>query len=133
MKDIERKEEEYIQLLKEGYIDKEEFMELMRSLNERATTEEKINNIQLLKERPSKKKKITFNLPPIVKKVTPVGIAFLLIGAVIFNILPSILAATPTVNYISPSNNAEFIDVVPGDGVNYTVNVTDSDGNLERV
>jgi len=118
MNDIERREDKYIQLLREGYIDKEEFMELMRSLNERPSRE---------------KKKITFNLPPIVKKVTPVGIAFLLIGAVILNILPSILAATPTVNYISPSNNAEFIDVVPGDGVNYTVNVTDSDGNLERV
>ena len=50
-----------------------------------------------------------------------------------FYIFPLTTAATPTVNYISPSNNSEFIDVVPGEGVNYTVNVTDSDGNLERV
>ncbi|RLJ04369.1 MAG: hypothetical protein DRP18_04810, partial [Candidatus Aenigmatarchaeota archaeon] len=41
--------------------------------------------------------------------------------------------ATPTISYASPSNGATFVDVIPGEGVNWTVNVTDSDGNLQRV
>ena len=41
--------------------------------------------------------------------------------------------ATPTISYASPSNGATFVDVIPGEGVNWTVNVTDSDGDLQRV
>jgi len=41
--------------------------------------------------------------------------------------------ATPTISYASPSDGATFVDVIPGEGVNWTVNVTDSDGNLQRV
>jgi len=39
----------------------------------------------------------------------------------------------PAVSYASPSDGATFVDVVPGEGVNWTVNVTDSDGDLQRV
>ena len=39
----------------------------------------------------------------------------------------------PAISYASPSDGATFVDVVPGEGVNWTVNVTDSDGDLQRV
>ncbi|RLF94345.1 hypothetical protein DRN52_05250, partial [Thermococci archaeon] len=39
----------------------------------------------------------------------------------------------PAVSYASPSDGATFVDVIPGEGVNWTVNVTDSDGDLQRV
>jgi len=39
----------------------------------------------------------------------------------------------PAISYASPSDGATFVDVIPGEGVNWTVNVTDSDGDLQRV
>jgi len=123
---IERREDKYISLLKEGYITKEEFMRLMEQLNTSAQT---------VPKQPKKplKKQFTFNFPSVLKKAVPVAITVLLLFSVLTFITPVSRAASPVVAYSSISNGEQFVDVIPGEGVYLTVNVSDSDGNLQSV
>jgi len=68
-----------------------------------------------------------------VKKIVlTLVITSILISTALY-MLPVGRAAAPTVEYLSPADSATFVDVMRGDGVNYTVNVSDSDGNLQQV
>jgi len=61
------------------------------------------------------------------------AITAVILTSMVYIFPQSARGATPTISYVSPSNGATFVDVIPGEGVNWTVNVTDSDGNLQRV
>ena len=125
---IARREDKYISLLKEGYITKEEFMHLMEQLNTSAQT--------VPKQQPKPKRQkphFKLQLPSVLKKVVPVAITVLLLFSVLMFITPISRAAAPVVAYSSISNGATFVDVVPGEGVYLTVNVSDGDGNLQSV
>ena len=121
---IERREDKYISLLKEGYITKEEFMRLMEQLNTSAQT---------VPKQPKKQKQFTFNFPSVLKKAVPVVVSILLLFSVLTFITPVSRAASPVVAYSSISNGEQFVDVIPGEGVYLTVNVSDGDGDLQSV
>ena len=63
-------------------------------------------------------------------------ISGIIVGAIIFGSISFYAeltrASAPAINYISPSNGATFVDIYNG-AVNYTVNVTDADGDLQKV
>ena len=67
-----------------------------------------------------------------LKKLVPFAVAFLLITTIL-TIIPSVSADDPAVGYASPADDSTFVDVVPGDGVNVTVNVTHATTNLAWV
>ncbi|RLF34530.1 MAG: hypothetical protein DRM98_00270 [Thermoplasmata archaeon] len=119
---MDEEKREYIALLREGYIDKEQFMELMRAANSPAPS----------KKKPIKKQ-FTFRFPSVLKKAVPVAVSILLLFSVLTFITPVSRAASPVVAYSSISNGEQFVDVIPGEGVYLTVNVSDSDGNLQSV
>ncbi|RLF34531.1 MAG: hypothetical protein DRM98_00275 [Thermoplasmata archaeon] len=121
---IERREDKYISLLKEGYITKEEFMRLMEQLNTSAQT---------VPKQPKKQKQFTFRFPSVLKKAVPVAVVVLLLFSVLTFITPISRAASPVVAYSSITDGEQFVDVIPGEGVYLTVNVSDSDGNLQSV
>ena len=122
---IERREDKYISLLKEGYITKEEFMRLMEQLNTSAQT--------VPKQPKKQRKQFTFSFPSVLKKAVPVVVVVLLLFSVLTFITPVSRAASPVVAYSSISDGEQFVDVIPGEGVYLTVNVSDSDGNLQSV
>jgi len=119
---MDEEKREYIALLREGYIDKEQFMELMRAANSPAPS----------KKKPIKKQ-FTFNFPSVLKKAVPVAVVVLLLFSVLTFITPVSRAASPVVAYSSITDGEQFVDVIPGEGVYLTVNVSDSDGNLQSV
>jgi len=119
---MDEEKREYIALLREGYIDKEQFMELMRAANSPAPSKKK-----------PLKKQFTFNFPSVLKKAIPVAVVVLLLFSVLTFITPISRAASPVVAYSSITDGEQFVDVIPGEGVYLTVNVSDSDGNLQSV
>ena len=119
---MDEEKREYIALLREGYIDKEQFMELMRAANSPAPS----------KKKPIKKQ-FTFRFPSVLKKAVPVVVVVLLLFSVLTFITPVSRAAFPVVAYSSISDGEQFVDVIPGEGVYLSVNVSDSDGNLQSV
>lgn len=72
-----------------------------------------------------------------MKEKTKKFVAGLITGLIIFGGLTFFayitMGASPSVGYVYPSNNQEFVDVWRGHGVNITVNVTDADGDLQQV
>jgi len=63
-------------------------------------------------------------------------IAGVIAGMIIFGALAFIevtRAAAPSITYAYPSNGATFVSVWRGHGVNITVNVTDADGDLNKL
>ena len=65
-----------------------------------------------------------------IKKIIPI----LVIASMVFVTMSTMVrSAAPTVTYSSISNGATFVDVMPGDGVNLTVRVADTDSNLQSV
>jgi len=103
---MDEEKREYIALLREGYIDKEQFMELMRAANSPAPSKKK----PLKRQR----KQFTFRFPSVLKKAIPVVVSVLLLFSVLMFITPISRAAAPVVAYSSISNGATFVDVIPG-------------------
>jgi len=97
-------------------------MELMRAANSPAPSKKK-----------PLKKQFTFRFPSVLKKAVPMVVVVLLLFSVLTFITPVSRAASPVVAYSSISDGEQFVDVIPGEGVYLTVNVSDSDGNLQSV
>ena len=123
-KKIQKLDEE-AELLRKQVEEKQEIERLTKLLKEKE---------QEVKQLKSKiKPHFTLQLPSVLKKVVPVAITVLLLFSVLMFITPISRAAAPVVAYSSISNGATFVDVVPGEGVYLTVNVSDGDGNLQSV
>jgi len=60
-------------------------------------------------------------------------IAVVILTSVMYILPEPVRGASPTINYVSPADEATFVDVWRGEGVNLTVNVTDADGDLNQV
>ena len=60
-------------------------------------------------------------------------IAVVILTSVVYILPEPVRGASPTINYVSPADEATFVDVWRGEGVNLTVNVTDADGDLNQV
>jgi len=60
-------------------------------------------------------------------------IAVVILTSVMYILPEPVRGASPTINYVSPADEATFVDVWRGEGVNLTVNVTDADGDLQQV
>lgn len=59
-------------------------------------------------------------------------VVVMVIGASFF-LVPVVTAADPAIGYASPDDASKFADQSDGDGVNWTINVTDGDGDLAWV
>jgi len=123
-KKIQKLDEE-AELLRKQVEEKQEIERLTKLLKEKE---------QEVKQLKSKiKPHFTFNFPSVLKKVVPVAITVLLLFSVLTFITPISTAAAPVVAYSSISDGEQFVDVIPGEGVYLTVNVSDGDGNLQSV
>ena len=60
-------------------------------------------------------------------------IAVVILTSVVYILPEPVRGASPTINYVSPADGATFVDVWRGEGVNLTVNITDTDGDLNQV
>ncbi|RLF34525.1 MAG: hypothetical protein DRM98_00245 [Thermoplasmata archaeon] len=123
-KKIQKLDEE-AELLRKQVEEKQEIERLTKLLKEKE---------QEVKQLKSKiKPQFTFNFPSVLKKAVPVAITVLLLFSVLTFITPVSRAASPVVAYSSITDGEQFVDVIPGEGVYLTVNVSDSDGNLQSV
>ena len=119
-----KKLDEEAEMLRKQVEEMEELERLTKLL------EEKEQEVNQLRAKIKKYKSPTFKLPPVTKKITPIIISAMVVLSVI---LFTASATAPVVSYANPSNGATLVDVITGQGVNYTVNVTDSDGDLQQV
>jgi len=123
-KKIQKLDEE-AELLRKQVEEKQEIERLTKLLKEKE---------QEVKQLKSKiKPQFTFNFPSVLKKAVPMVVVVLLLFSVLTFITPVSRAASPVVAYSSISDGEQFVDVIPGEGVYLTVNVSDSDGNLQSV
>ncbi|MFW6120237.1 MAG: hypothetical protein ACOC80_04980 [Petrotogales bacterium] len=88
---------------------------------------------QLKSELGIKDKKPLFSLSSRSKKIVSIGIALTFFISIFLVFTPSIFASSPTVAYSSISDEETFVDVVPGEGTNLTVNLSDADNDLNSV
>ena len=123
-KKIQKLDEE-AELLRKQVEEKQEIERLTKLLKQKE---------QEVKQFKSKiKPQFTFRFPSVLKKAVPVVVVVLLLFSVLTFITPVSKAASPVVAYSSITDGEQFVDVVPGEGVYLTVNVSDSDGNLQSV
>ena len=123
-KKIQKLDEE-AELLRKQVEEKQEIERLTKLLKQKE---------QEVKQLKSKiKPQFTFNFPSVLKKAVPVVVVVLLLFSVLTFITPVSRAASPVVAYSSITDGEQFVDVIPGEGVYLTVNVSDSDGNLQSV
>ena len=88
------------------------------------------NNIGIEKNR---KKKISLKTTPRIRKLTASLIVLCMIMSVAVVFVNRVEAANPVIVYTDPANGGRFADTSDGDGVSWTVNVSDADTNLQWV
>ena len=93
---------------------------------------EKVEDTYKVTTKNKQKTKIQLNIKPL-KRALPFAIAIMFIFVAFATFVPPILAASPVVAYSSIGDGEHFVDVIPGEGVNLTVNVSDSDTDIQSV
>jgi hypothetical protein len=73
------------------------------------------------------------NLRHHIRKMMAIIIVFSIVLIGFLSFVSNVKSAAPTIAYSSIANDAMFVDVMPGDGVNLTVRVDDGDSDLQSV
>ena len=135
--ELAKRDERIAQLEKEvALAEKDKEIEKLEAIKAKdvqiAKLEQKLKQTKTVPTK-TKTSKPLFQFTPRLRKLTASSLAVMVLVAGFIFFVPSVLAADPAINYADPDNLGRFADTNDGDGVQWTVNVTDADGDLAWV